>query len=215
MKKQPATIALLSMTLLTLAGCQTQGSLQIGSVHANVNSTPTTVANANTNSQPSQDNQNIAVTPIKTIESKTAKHKGDYFEITYPNDFTVSTVDGAYYANDEASFTSPDGLVEFFVYSPLWDGEPQDYLQVKSTEQMVDQKTEESGKDMSKKVVKWVTVKAKDGSYYRSWVSTKDQVGTGSDTHHVIGIKYKDDKAYKQYQDAYTKFKSSLTQFAD
>ncbi len=61
--------------------------------------------------------------------------KGEWFKIDYPLDFGVhpagpSEVFNEYefIATDEASFTSPDEEVQFFVYSPQWGGEPEKYL---------------------------------------------------------------------------------------
>lgn len=157
-------------------------------------------------------------------------YRGYYFDIEYPEDFEVSptlpTVDyngETYVQTDEAYFTSPDGTVEFFVYSPLWSGEPENYLIVAPTEEMVSEKTEKGSalphqlKD-SERILYWVTLKAKDDSYFRSYLSIKEQVtedDSGSELHHVFGIKYQNDEAYQKYKDAYAAFKDSLRQYAD
>lgn len=160
-------------------------------------------------------------TPTGTI---TSLYRGTWFDVTYPQTFSAapktptSTYNGqTTVETDEATFTSPDGKVEFFVYSPLWSGEPKNYLTIAPTEELVDQKTDEktdNGPSGGTKT-RWVTLKAKDGSYYRSFVSMRRQVGSGSDLHHVFGIKYQDAAAYETYKAAYTSFKQSLKQYAD
>jgi len=59
-----------------------------------------------------------------------------------------------------------------------------------------------------------VTIKAKDGSYYRSFVSIKEQV-TPAVVHQVFGIKYSNKESYEYYKKAYLNFKGSLVQYSD
>lgn len=168
----------------------------------------------------------------KSSQANTTVFRGFYFDIEYPKTFTVKPTSPTtvwnkitYVQTDEAYFTSPDGSVEFFVYSPLWSGDPENYLTITPTEEIVSEKTE-TGQALphqlkdSERVIRWVTLKAKDGSYYRSFVSIKEQVKdyTGSEwseLHHVFGIKYRDSAAYEQYRGAYVAFKESLQQYAD
>lgn len=139
-------------------------------------------------------------------------YNGNWFEIKYPKEFIATPAAGK---TDEAKFSSLDGSIEFFVFSPLWGGDPADYLKTGSNEELVNEKTEESGENLQKQITHWETLKAKDGSYYRSFVSIKGQVGTGSDVHKVFGIKYKNNDTYEKYKDAYISFKKSLKQFSD
>jgi len=156
--------------------------------------------------------EELVVDEITSDASTTlATYNGLWFEVKYPENFTASPS----YQADEAYFLSPDQTVEFFVYSPQWTGNPENYLNVSPTEELVSESTDDTGTDYEHKVVKWATIKAKDGSYLRSYVSIKEQVGTGSDLHHVFGIKYKDEASYQKYTDAYIAFKDSLQQFAD
>lgn len=150
-------------------------------------------------------------------------YRGSWFDIQYPQEFTARPIYPTNVYNgktsvltDEAYFMSPDKTVEFFVFSPHWNGNPIDYVTVRPTEKMVSEKTDKSGSGMQEKIVQWVTVKAKDGSYYRSFVSIKSQAGTGgSDLHRVFGIQYSNNAAYEQYRDDYIAFKNSLHQYSD
>ncbi len=154
----------------------------------------------------------------------TALYRGSWFDVKYPQTFSAvpkapatSHAGETVVQTDEATFTAADGAVEFFVYSPLWSGTPSAYLAIAPTETLVDEKTEESaGSGVSGGTrTHWVTVKAKDGSYHRSFVSIRRQLGTGSELHHVFGIKYRDAAAYESYKAAYVSFKQSLRQYAD
>lgn len=150
----------------------------------------------------------------------TLLYRGSYFDIEYPEGFRASPdgpmdvpADGyARVRTDAAQFESPDGLVSFFVYSPLWAGEP-DYLRTASNETVVDERTTES--DDGDTITTWATLKANDGSYARSYISIREQMLTGSELHHVFGIKYADAASYDTYRDAFIRFKESLKQYAD
>lgn len=140
--------------------------------------------------------------------------KGAFFAISYPSDFKVrpskfnspNTPD--YPAVDSAFFTSPDGTVEFYVFSPLWNGTPNDIVLSDSTEEVVSRKIEE--KDGV--IIRRATVRAKDYSYYRS---IEDVENTKLNTRRVFGVKYKNQHAYDEYKQKYLKFKNSLEQFSD
>lgn len=156
----------------------------------------------------------------------TKLYTGSWFDVKYPQTFSAApnvpttTYNGqTFVQTDEATFTSPDGSVEFFVYSPQWSGNPKTYLTVLPSEELVDEHVQETPETSSSESARtrWVTIKAKDGSYYRSFVSiqkrllTKDQ----GELHHVFGIKYRDPAAYETYKAAYASFKQSLRQYAD
>ncbi len=159
-----------------------------------------------------------AVQPV--VEKSTALYKGSWFDITYPKSFTAApqapttTTNGiTVVQTDEATFTSPDGKVEFFVYSPLWAGQPKSYLELAPTEELLDEKLEEDAHGegtYDDTMTHWATIKAFDGSYYRSFVSTRTE-----STHLVFGIKYRDAASYQTYKADYVAFKQSLTQYAD
>jgi len=150
------------------------------------------------------------------------EYKGNYFSIEYPEDFKVRTS----HSKDEAYFTSPDKSVEYFVYSPLWGGEPEAYLKIKSNEKRVSQKTIKGkntnpnrDRDRDVQITHWVTLAAKDGSYTRSYMHIKrkssDKTLKMSDIDLVFGFKYQNARARKIYANAYTLFKKSLEQFSD
>jgi hypothetical protein len=161
---------------------------------------------------------------IKDLGNGMLLFKGDYFDIAYPENFTTwvfSQKDSTdYFMTDEAYFESPEGDVEFFVYSPQWSGEPWEYLKVPESEILLSTRSEvvreeEREGQYGDKIVKWMTVKSRDGSYLRSILSIREQVGTGSELHHVFGIKYKDERSLARYRDEYLAFKASLRQYSD
>ncbi len=170
-------------------------------------------------SDPSIDPDNI-YSPNYRMRVK--KHKGNYFSIDYPEDFQVVTP----YTKDEAYFISEDKGVTYFVYSPLWGGEPTEYLKMKNNEKRISQKTLK-GKNTNPlhdinrdiQITKWVSYTAKDGSYTRSYVHIKrkssDEILKMSDIDLVFGFQYQNKTAYNIYVNDYKIFKKSLLQFAD
>ena len=168
---------------------------------------------------PSIDPDNLH-NPSYRMRVKT--HKGNYFSIDYPEDFKVVTS----YSKDEAHFISPNKNVEYFVYSPLWGGEPVDYLTVKSSEKLIKEKTVKGknnnpARDINRdmQITKWVSLQAKNGVYTRAYLHIKrkssDETLKMGDIDLVFGFKYKNKKAYDIYKKAYKLFKNSLEQYAD
>lgn len=142
-----------------------------------------------------------------TVYSQTKVFNGAWFEIKYPSNFTAIgslksiSADGF----ESAIFKSPDGLVEFYIFSPQWGGEYSD-INLKSNEKLQSTET----KIIGEKTIKYWTIADKNAKYIRSYQETKDE-----STNWVIGIKYKDQIAYNKYKQMYLKFKLSLKQFAD
>ncbi len=147
------------------------------------------------------------------------KYEGAWFDISYPENFSAKKE-----GPDEASFTSPDNSVQFYVYSPQWNGNPVSYLEPLPNEiiESDESKTEINPDDTyPKKVTRYVTFAAKDGSYKRSFVSIKmgfnepQKGGEDAVLHLVFGIKYANQATYTKYLNEYLAFKKSLTQYAD
>lgn len=232
--KKISLLALLSAFIILGAGCQSQTQTALENLKQDVTETteslPPAVEKLQTQTVPESQKQDVSKTTTKAEPApvEVTVYRGSWFDIKYPQNFAPSptaptTLDNgnSYIQTDEAYFESPDGSVEFFVYSPLWSGDPKNYLVIAETEELVDEKTEKSKAlpgqlEDTERIIHWVTVKAKDNSYYRSFVSIREQVGQGhSELHHVLGIKYKNNAAYEQYKDAYIAFKQSLIQYAD
>jgi len=152
-------------------------------------------------------------TPKSAFADQWRVHQGAWFSINYPPGFkarpgmkSATRIPGY----DSAFFTAPDKTVEFYVYSPQWSGQPKDIEMNPKSEVYVSQKTENKGGQK----VRWVTIKAKNGEYYRSFVDTVD-TSSGSELRKTFGIKYRDQKSYNRYRSDYLKFKKSLGQLAD
>lgn len=143
---------------------------------------------------------------------------GNWFRIFYPSNFMASPTSptrkvetGTIIETDEAYITSPDGTVEFFVFSPQWSGDPIDYLVQQPNEKTVSRSEDKADSDDPFAVShNWVTYEDKDGQYTRSYHSLRTE-----STHRVFGVKYTNRKMYKKYKAAYLAFKRSLQQFAD
>lgn len=193
MKKIIATIII---SVLSLSACQFEYSVDLG-----------------TNTSESSTSEETTVT-----ENTLGSYMGSWFNIQYPGDFTASPSepveeweDIKYINTDEASFVSPEGDVEFFVYSPQWSGEPKDYLELKGNEKIISEETTENGEQVTKTAV----IQSETPEYFREYESVRYFVGTGSEIHHVFGFKYKNEELKTAYNDQFETFKSSLEQFAD
>ena len=137
-------------------------------------------------------------------------YKGAWFEIKYPATFRVrpSQRSSSAQSYDSVFFTAPDESVEFYVFSPQWNGQPNDIELNARYEVQVSQTTERKG-SLS---VRRMAIKARDNSYTRSFEDTED---SATNTRKVFGIKYRNQDAYSRYRQVYLTFKKSLTQFAD
>ena len=146
--------------------------------------------------------------PIKVPNQGLKPYKGAWFDIKYPAGFKVvprqkSSSNATGY--DAVSFLSPDGRVEFFIYSPQWSGNP-DWIKQRSGEKLTGKSSERTGN----KTITYVTLKGL--AYTRSYADYRD---AQSNTRWVFGYKYKDSASYHAYRDLYLKFKQSLKQYAD
>jgi hypothetical protein len=143
-------------------------------------------------------------------EAATRVFEGAWFQVSYPAGFTAvpslpSTTAQGY---DSAFFKSPDGAVEFYVFAPQWGGTPEDIALDPDREELVAERTVESGT----RTLTWRTIAAKDGSYERAYQITRETAGPSLS---VVGIKYRDAAALSAYRAAYARFKESLEVSAD
>jgi hypothetical protein len=150
----------------------------------------------------------LLLTPMAASQGKWLTFKGAYFEIKYPAGFRVRPSQRSDENPDSLFFTAPDGSVEFYVFSPIWNGEPKDIEINEATEIYVSQDAQTKG-DIK---IRRLTIRARDGSYLRS---VEDTENTNTNNRTVFGIKYRDQTAYNRYRQTYLTFKKSIRQFAD
>ncbi len=132
---------------------------------------------------------------------------GTYFTISYPSGFKIlNPCKDPNYCN-ELTVQSPDKAVEFFVYAPQWNGNPN--ADVKAGEKEASRKVT---KQKGGIVMTEVTINATNGSYSRSYVDIEN---TELNTRKCFGVKYTNMVAYNKYKAQYIAFKQSLEQFAD
>lgn len=137
--------------------------------------------------------------------------KGAWFEIKYPATFTPRIIkksstkkDGA----DAAAFLSPDNLVEFYIFSPQWNGVAPG-VELNPKAERLDSKKSARTKNGT---MTWTSISSLKGEYTRS---SQDFESISGDIHWVVGIKYRDMNAYERYKNKYILFKKSLVQFSD
>ena len=148
---------------------------------------------------------------INFINAQTRIFNGAYFDVEYPASFIVKpslTTEGGYVS---VFFISPDSLVEFYIFSPEWDGTPTD-ISLKNNEFISYKKSQNLKSNNSyPKIVDHWTIAAKDGSYFRSYQGTTEF----QTVYWVVGVKYINQAALDKYKEQYLTFKSSLTQSSD
>jgi len=146
----------------------------------------------------------IAVALFLTIQATAQFNvfKGAGFEINYPASFRAPGAPGALEMNPESAFfSSPDNLVEFYIFSPMHKGVASD-IALKSNEKLAPGEVS-NGKTT---IAKYWTIIAKDNSYERTYQESID-VKTGDNW--VIGLKYKNQAAFNKYRNEYLAFKKS------
>ena len=177
---------------LLFVGCAGTEEQEIDSAEEQIE-----VENQETQSEETTRVKRDSIHPEAPVQMAT--FSGSWFQVEYPNDFIASPTspidvfgDYEFVETDEARFTSPDGTVEFFVFSPQWSGDPIDYLVEQENEKTVDQSEEKANSDDPFAVSHhWVTYEDKEGKYTRSYHSLMTE-----STHHVFGVKYTNRKMY-------------------
>lgn len=150
----------------------------------------------------------ISIGPAAASQSGWRTYRGAYFEIKYPAGFSVRPSQRSDENPDSAFFAAPDKSVEFYVFSPIWNGDPKDIEINEATEIYVSQNTQTRGGIK----IRRATIRAKDGSYLRSFEDTEN---TNTNNRTIFGIKYRDQNVYDRYRQTYLTFKKSIRQFAD
>lgn len=152
---------------------------------------------------------NIVSQPV--IDTATKFFKGAWFDIRYPANFVVkpSLISKANNKEGYESvfFTSPDGDVIFYVFSPWWSGKATD-ISLKAGEKLI---SKDSADDGLQRTVKSWTIEANDKSYLRSY----QEIIMDDHINMVFGIQYKDEAAYNKYKVQYIAFKESLNRYIE
>jgi hypothetical protein len=146
----------------------------------------------------------IAVAVLFTIQATAQFNtfRGAGFEVNYPASFRAHGAPGTLELNPESVFfSSPDNLVEFYIFSPMHKGVATD-IALKSNEKLAPGEVS-NGKTT---IAKFWTIIAKDNSYERTYQESID-VKTGDNW--VIGLKYKNQAAFNKYRNEYLAFKKS------
>lgn len=160
--------------------------------------------------------------PAPKREWKT--HRGPFFSVRHPSGFKARAVkDGVFVA-------SPDGAAEFYVYSPLWWGAergstpsdlPAEIAPDSKREKLVSEATEPARIARPKKEwqrgtnpteVRRLEVRAKDGSYRRSYAEWRN---VEQNTRVIFGFRCNQDPACERYRPDFAAFQDSLRQYAD
>ena len=146
---------------------------------------------------------------------KTKRHQGAWYAVQYPANFTVSeeikSASAGNDAYDSARFTSPDGKVTFYVYSPQWGGEASN-IALRPGEREISRESKKRKEQIGETTLILWTIEAPDGRR-RSYEETR--TGADGGMNWILGIEYADEASLQQYRAQYLNFKKSLEQFAD
>jgi len=147
----------------------------------------------------------IAVAVLFTLQATAQLNtfRGVGFEIGYPTSFRAFGSQKSPQSNgfESVFFSSPDNLVEFYIFSTQTSGVANDIL-LRSNEKQSPVQLQKGGS----KLIKYWTINAKDGSYERTYQETVD-VNSGDNW--IIGLKYKNQAAFAKYRNDYLAFKKS------
>ncbi len=167
---------------------------------------------ANTKTEVTDRKASVSVPPPDIRHSAELifkKYSGAWFTVDFPHNFSVNpslqsaTSTEGY---DSAMFTSPDGKVQFYIFSPQWSGIATD-IAVQSGEK---QAVYTTGIENGLTVERW-TIKADNGAYFRSYEATSETGGINK----IFGIQYSSPEDLENYRSEYLHFKNSLQQYAD
>jgi hypothetical protein len=143
----------------------------------------------------------------------TVTYKGAYFEIQYPADFKAQPLNASKPSESSAAtFTSPDGAMTFYVFSPQWGGDAPGIALDAAKETEISRKNEKGKSSGVEGTFTWTTIAAKDKSYTRTY---QDFLANDKSIHWVIGMKFTSDAVLQKHKAAYAAFKGSLKQLAD
>jgi hypothetical protein len=149
----------------------------------------------------------------KASSAESTTFRGAYFEIKHPKDFVAKPLDAKVAKEaSAATFSSPDGAMTFYIFSPQWGGDAPSIALDTSREVEASRKAEKGKSSGVEGKYTWTTIAAKDKSYTRIY---QDFLATDGSIHWVIGMKYKSDAVLQQYKSQYAAFKTSLRQLSD
>ncbi|MBP0611801.1 hypothetical protein J8J42_01925 [Chryseobacterium sp. cx-311] len=158
-----------------------------------------------TDSASKQEVNNAAL--VEQVEYE--KYTGAWFTVEFPGNFSVTpSLQSATRTEgyDSVVFTSPDGKVQFYIFSPQWSGVATD-IALQSGEEETEHTTDtENGL-----IVERWTIRADNGQYSRSYESTSETGGINK----IFGIRYLSSEDLERYRAEYLHFKNSLQQYAD
>jgi len=142
-------------------------------------------------------------------------YRGPWFDIDYPASFRPVGYDRAPgsddYDEDGMRFRSPDGAAVFYVYSPLWGGDPA-WPTVWPGETVLERTSRDEGNGIERKHLTWVTVVGPRDEYSRAWLELQQPE---LNVKYYFGIRYDSMAAYDRWRDEYSRFKDSLVQYSD
>jgi hypothetical protein len=145
--------------------------------------------------------------------AKWPEYRGKAFKVSYPAGWKAQPLEAKTAKDsDAATFTSPDGTMQFYIFSPQWSGTAPGIALDAAKETETARNTDRGMSSGVKGTFTWHTITAKDKSYTRTYQSF---LAEGEPIHWVIGMKYANEATLAKYRADYARFKGSLEQYAD
>lgn len=152
----------------------------------------------------------LAASVFAAVPAGWGTFKGAFFEIGVPPGFKASgqmpNPGGASF--DAVSLWNATQKVEFYVYSPQWNGRSNYAGPIAGAEKVTSRETSKQGNVSEEQL----TITALDNSYVRFIVSrTKENENTNT----TFGVRVPNMSVYQQIKPTYVRWKQTLQQFAD
>jgi len=136
--------------------------------------------------------------------------KGNYFSIGVPPGFVATPQGdaGGGGRHDEVSLWNAELSVEFYVYSPQWNGQAIIMEVATRAEELTSSESKRTGNIEETQL----TITALDKSYTRFVLSLTN---VAENTNKTFGVRVPNMKVYEKIRPTYVTWKKTLTQFAD
>jgi hypothetical protein len=146
-------------------------------------------------------------------QAKWPEYRGRWFKVNYPPGWKAQPLEAKTAKDsDAATFTSPNGAMQFYIFSPQWGGDAPG-IALDPAKEVEHERKSAAGKSSDVAgTFTWIGIEAKDKSYLRNYQSFKAK---DASIHWVVGFKARSDAVLKQYRTDYERFKKSLEQYAD
>lgn len=151
----------------------------------------------------------LVLTAAAAVPGGWGTFRGAFFEVGIPPGFKASgQMPNPGGRSDAVSLWNADTKVEFYVYSPQWNGRSNYAGPIAGQEKLTSRETSRQGNVAEEQL----TISALNGSYVRFIVV---RVKENENTNTTFGVRIPNMGVYQQIKPTYVRWKQTLSQFAD